>query len=333
MPDTIVRVENLKKEYHLGGTGRNAKYLHAVDGVSLDIQKGIIYGIVGESGCGKSTLGRCLLRLTDITDGKIYFEGNDITHLNSKKLKQYRKQMQMVFQNPFSSFNPKHTIGASLKEVCTFYKVSKENADKRIMELLELIRLPEDVLRRHPNELSGGQLQRLAVARALLLSPKFIVADEPVSALDVSVQAQILNLICDLREELGLTMMFISHELTVVEHLCDIVSVMYLGTIVETAKTEDLFGNVLHPYTQALISAKPRENPEQETNRIILEGDVPSAIDIPQGCRFGSRCPKFKAGICDKTAPQLREIMPGHFVACHLTENNRKGEGNNANNR
>lgn len=324
MSNTIVRVENLKKHYHLGGAGKKAKYLHAVDGVSLSIEKGKIFGVVGESGCGKSTLGRCILRLTDITDGKIFFEENDITHLKANALKTYRRQMQMVFQNPFSSFNPKLSIGTSLREVGNVYHLPKEETNKRIKELLEIIRLPEDVLRRHPHELSGGQLQRLAIERTLLLSPSFIVADEPVSALDVSVQAQILNLICDLREELGLTMMFISHELTVVEHLCDNVAVMYLGTVVETAPTEELFKNILHPYTQALISAKPRENPEQQTNRIILEGDVPSAIDIPKGCRFASRCPKCVAGMCDVKAPELREVEKGHFVACHLAKNEKE---------
>ena len=335
MPETIVRVENLKKHYHLGGSGSKAKYLHAVDGVSLNIEKGTIFGVVGESGCGKSTLGRCLLRLTHITEGNIYFEGNDITHLNSHELRPYRRQMQMVFQNPFSSFNPKLSIGTSLREVGHVYHLPKSETDKRINHLLEIIRLPDDVMRRHPHELSGGQLQRLAIARTLVLSPSFIVADEPVSALDVSVQAQILNLISDLREDLGLTMMFISHELTVVEHLCDVVAVMYLGTVVETASTAEIFKNTLHPYTQALISAKPRENPDEKTNRIMLEGDVPSAIDIPNGCRFASRCQNFIAGKCDVTAPELREVEPGHFVACHLIQHgadNIKGENLNANN-
>jgi oligopeptide/dipeptide ABC transporter ATP-binding protein len=324
MPNSIVRVENLKKYFHMGGSGRNAKYLHAVDDVSLNIEKGMIFGVVGESGCGKSTLGRCVLRLTDVSDGKIFFEDNEITQLKTRELKPYRRKMQMVFQNPFSSFNPMLSIGTSFREVCSFYRMPKDETEKKIKELLEIIRLPDDVLHRHPNELSGGQLQRLAIERTLLLSPSFIVADEPVSALDVSVQAQILNLMSDLREELGLTMMFISHELTVVEHLCDMVAVMYLGVVVETAPTAELFKNVIHPYSQALISAKPRETPEQQTNRIILEGDVPSAIDIPEGCRFAGRCPKRKDGKCDKIAPQLREIEPGHFVACHLAQSEKE---------
>jgi len=293
------------------------KYLHAVDDVSLSIEKGEIFGIVGESGCGKSTLGRCILRLTDITDGKVCFEGKDITHLKQHELKNQRRYMQMVFQNPFSSFNPKMSIGSSLREVGKVHKIPYNDTEKKISQLLDYISLPSDVLSRPPNELSGGQLQRLAIARALLLEPHFIMADEPVSALDVSVQAQILNLILDLRDRLNLTLMFISHELTVVEHICDFVAVMYLGVIVEKAPTEELFRNILHPYTQALFSAKPRENPEQDTSRIVLEGDVPSAIDIPSGCRFALRCPQFKKGKCDVESPNLREISPGHFVSCH----------------
>lgn len=297
-----------------------ARYLHAVDDVSFEIEKGAIFGVVGESGCGKSTLGRCLLRLTELSSGSISFGGSDITNLGSHALKPFRRQMQMVFQNPFSSFNPKHTIGGSLREVCRVYHLDKSASEERIRKLLELIRLPQDVLHRHPDELSGGQLQRLAIERTLLLSPEFIVADEPVSALDVSVQAQILNLICDLREELGLTMLFISHELTIVEHLCGAVAVMYLGKVVEKAPTEELFHHVLHPYTKALISAKPRETPDQQTNRIILEGDVPSAIEVPKGCRFASRCPSCFQGKCDQIEPELTEVAPGHWVACHLVK-------------
>jgi len=312
MPEAIIDVRHLNKTFPI-----NKKTLHAVDDVSFTIEKGQIFGVVGESGCGKTTLGQCITRLIDVTQGDIYFEGSNITHLNQHQLKDYRKRMQIVFQNPFSSFNPKMTIGASFYEVGKVHKILKQDIKSKITMLLDYVSLSEDVLLRRPNELSGGQLQRLAIARALILDPHFIMADEPTSALDVSIQAQILNLIMDLREKLGLTMMLISHELTVVEHICDSVAVMYLGVIVEMAPTNELFGNIRHPYTQALISAKPRDVPDQITSRIMLEGDLPSAIDIPKGCRFGSRCPQYQKGVCDVSVPALIEIKPGHFVACH----------------
>lgn len=321
MAEQIIKVEHLKKYYEVNGTGfikNDIEYLHAVDDVSFEINKGEIFGIVGESGCGKSTLGRCILRLTDSTGGNIYFKGKDITYINQHDLKSQRRYMQMVFQNPYSSFNPKMTIGKSLYEVGKIYKISKDDSTKRINQLLEYIRLSEDVINRHPNELSGGQLQRLAIARALFFQPDFIIADEPVSALDVSVQAQILNLILDLRNKLGLTMIFISHDLTVVEYICDVIAVMYLGTIVEKSPKEDLFKNIYHPYTEALISAVPKSDPKQQTSRIILKEDLPNAIDMPKGCRFSLRCPKFKKGKCDVEVPALREISEGHFAACHF---------------
>lgn len=317
MAEAVVNIKNLKKHFPIG-----KKTLHAVDGVSFSIQKGQIFGIVGESGCGKSTLGKCVLRLLNIEEsddeGEILFEGNDITHLKQRGLKEYRRNMQIVFQNPYSSFNPKMTIGQTFREVGRVYKMSKQAIEDKINQLLEYISLTKEVLDRHPNELSGGQLQRLAIARALILEPKFIMADEPTSALDVSIQAQILNLIMDLKDRLGLTMMFISHELTVVEHICDMVAVMYLGVIVEMAPTQELFGNLLHPYTKALMASKPIDNPEQRGRKLLLEGDVPSAIDIPMGCRFNPRCPSFKSGICDVSEPMLKELLPGHYVACHL---------------
>jgi oligopeptide/dipeptide ABC transporter ATP-binding protein len=313
MTASLVRVENLKKYYPVNG-----KSIHSVDDVSLQIQAGEIFGVVGESGCGKSTLGRCMLRLTDITGGKVYFQNEDITHLGQSALKKKRRYMQMVFQNPFSSFNPKMSIGQSLREVGTVHSLTKDEIDHKISQLLEYISLPHDVLQRRPDELSGGQLQRLAIARSLLLEPQFIMADEPVSALDVSVQAQILNLLMDLRDKLGLTMMFISHELTIVEYLCDEVAVMYLGGVVEKASAKELFAHTLHPYSQALISAKPKEHPAQQKSRIILEGDVPNALDIPRGCRFASRCFQCRKGLCDVESPKLKEVAAGHFVACHL---------------
>ena len=313
MGEEIVRVNKLKKYFPV-----KDKHLRAVDDVSLAIQRGEIYGIVGESGCGKTTLGSCILRLLPVTGGEVLFRGTDITNLDHKQMKKHRRQMQMIFQNPYSSFNPKMTIGQSLREVGNVYKLAPQDTRSRIERLLGYISLTDEVLQRHPNQLSGGQLQRLAIARALLLEPDFIMADEPVSALDVSVQAQILNLMLDLRDKLGLTMMFISHELTVVEHVCDVIAVMYLGVVVEQAATPEFFSNVLHPYSQALLSAKPKDDPEAKTQRIMLEGDLPNAIDIPEGCRFASRCRRFQAGKCDVEQPPLRQVREGHWVACHL---------------
>lgn len=315
----VVHVENLKKYYPAGSAGllkKNTKVLKALDGVSFEICEGEIMGVVGESGCGKSTLGRAILRLFPVTEGKILFDGNDITNLSRKQLKAYRRNMQMVFQNPYSSFNPRQRIGAALAEVGRVYGMSGEETEARIHELMKYIGLPENMLGRSPGELSGGQLQRLAIARALILNPSFIVADEPVSALDVSVQAQILNLIVDLRKEFKMTMLFISHEMTVVEHICDKVAVMYLGQIVEMAPTEMLFENLCHPYTRALMSAIPKADPEEQKERIILEGDIPNAIDLPQGCSFASRC-RHCTENCRKNKPALRDIGGGHLVACH----------------
>ena len=316
----VMEVSDLKKYYSAGSDGLFSKKKHqlrALDGVSFNIRKGEIFGVVGESGCGKSTLGCSVLRLLDVDEGSIIFEGKDITKLSRSELKPFRRNMQMIFQNPFSSFNPKQTIGSALSEVGRVHGLGRGETEEKIKMLLEYISLPEDILARSPGELSGGQLQRLAIARALILDPKFIVADEPVSALDVSVQAQILNLIVDLRKKLQITMMFISHEMTVVEHICDSVAVMYLGRIAELAPTEKLFSNILHPYTQALMSAIPKADPDIEKQRIILEGDVQSAIDLPKGCRFASRCSRCTER-CREEEPELRSVGNGHFVACHL---------------
>ena len=307
----IIEVRNLKKYYPSG-----KKTLKALDGVTFDVCEGEIIGIVGESGCGKSTLGRSILRLFPVTEGKIIFDGTDISKMNRRQLKPYRRNMQMIFQNPYSSFNPKQKIGSALAEVGKVYGMSDQEIREKISRLLEYIRLPEDMLQRSPGELSGGQLQRLAIARALILNPSFIVADEPVSALDVSVQAQILNLITDLRRELKMTMLFISHEMTVVEHLCDQVAVMYLGKIVEMAPTQELFANILHPYTQALMSAIPKADPEEKKERIILEGDIPNAIDLPKGCSFASRC-RYCTAECKEREPELKTVGSGHQVTCH----------------
>jgi len=316
----VIEINDLKKYYPAGSgsfLGKKTQKLHALDGVTFKINKGEIFGVVGESGCGKSTLGYSVLRLLDTDGGSVIFEGTDITDIGRAELKNYRRDMQIVFQNPFSSFNPKQSIGSALREVGHVHGMNGEETENKIKTLMELISLPEDILSRSPGELSGGQLQRLAIARALILDPKFVVADEAVSALDVSVQAQILNLIVDLRKKLQLTMLFISHEMTVVEHICDTVAVMYLGKIVEIAPTEELFKNLLHPYTQALMSAIPKADPDIDKQRIILEGDIQSAVDLPKGCRFASRC-RSCCESCLECEPELRSIGNGHFVACHL---------------
>ena len=314
----VVRAEHLKKYFPMnkGGLRRPVKVLKAVDDISLSIGRGEIVGVVGESGCGKSTLGRALLNLTPATGGRLFFRGEDITGLDRRAMKAYRPRMQMIFQNPYASFNPKQRLGRALAEVGRVHRLPAEAIRGRIEELMELVSLPVEMLERSPSELSGGQLQRLAIARALILNPDFIVADEPVSALDVSVQAQILNLIMDLRRQLRMTMLFISHEMTVVEHICDRVAVMYLGRIVETGPTEELFARLAHPYAQALISAIPVADPDAVKARIMLEGDIPGAVDLPAGCRFASRCPRC-SDICRKSEPELVDMGRGHLAACY----------------
>ena len=319
MSESVIRTDHLVKEFPIASKklGEKRKILHAVTDVSIDIPKGGIFGVVGESGCGKSTLGRCMLRLETITDGTVTFQGKDITNLSGKDLLPLRRNMQMIFQNPYGSFNLKQKIGSALREVASVHKIPRNEAEEKIAQLLHDVNLPEDALHRIPSEMSGGQLQRLAIARALLLDPAFIVADEPVSALDVSVQAQILNLLMDLREKLSLTMLFISHEMAVVRHLCDTVAVMYLGTVVEQAPAEELFAHLLHPYTQSLMSAIPTLDPDAKRQRIILQGDLPSAIDLPVGCPFAGRCPRCEAK-CLESRPLLRDVGSNHMVACHL---------------
>jgi len=318
--DFIVEVKGIKKYFPIDDykfAKSKIRYVHAVDDVSFRVRRGEIFGIIGESGSGKSTIGRCVLGLHKIDSGEVYFNGEEISRLSKTQMKKHRPHMQMIFQNPLASFNPKMTIGKTFYELAKVYKIDKSETDKRIREQLEVIRLHEDVLNRLPKELSGGQLQRLAIARALMLNPEFLLADEPVSALDVSVQAQILNLMADLRDNRNQTILFISHDLTVVRHICDTVAVVYLGVIVEMGSTEELYSNVLHPYTQALISAKPKEHPLQETNRILLEGDIPNAIDVAEGCRFANRCSKFRKGLCSERTPKLKKVSSNHWVACH----------------
>lgn len=317
----IIQVEHLKKYYPVAQKSGGKKQKHvlkAVDDVSFHIRKGEIFGIVGESGSGKSTIGRCILNLENTTEGSIYYRGVKINNLHSRLMKIYRKEMQMIFQNPLASFNPQKTIGNALKELCKVYEMTKTQSKERIAEVLEEVDLTAEVLNRMPNQLSGGQLQRLAIARALLINPEFIVADEPVSALDVSVQAQILNLLLDLREKRGLTILFISHDLNVVQRVCDRVAVVYLGKIVELADKNDLFHDMFHPYSRALLDAKPKDHPLEEKERVLLEGDIPSAIDIGEGCRFAKRCKQYRKGACDNQTPVLRELDFGHYAACQF---------------
>lgn len=315
----IVDAAGIKKYYTMGNSfaGKRNKTLKAVNGVSLRVHEGEIFGVVGESGCGKSTLGRALLRLFPLTEGRLLFEGKDLSSLGRRELKPYRPRMQMVFQNPYSSFDQRQRLGDALAEAGKVCGLSRENTDARIKELMEVIRLPDEMLERRPQELSGGQLQRLAFARALLPAPRFIVADEPVSALDVSVQAQILNLIIDLKKQMKLTMLFISHEMTVVEHICDTIGVMYLGEIVEIAPAGELFSHPAHPYTQALLSSIPKTHPDEEKERIVLSGELPSAIDLPKGCAFAGRC-RYATAVCREKKPEAVKISPGHHAACHL---------------
>lgn len=308
-----IEARNLKKYYSFKG----GKTLKALDGVNISINSGEIFGVVGESGCGKSTLGKCMMRVIDITDGEVFFGGKDISRQNRKDILPELKRMQMIFQNPYSSFNPKLKISYSLSEPCKLMGMSKAEVEVKMEQFMQYISLSENELNRFPHELSGGQLQRLAIARALMLGPDFIVADEPVSALDVSVQAQILNLIVDLKKFFNMTVMFISHDMTVVEHICDKVAVMYLGAVVETGTSEAIFDNIMHPYTKALMSAIPVIDFDYDhKNRIVLHGDIPTALDIPQGCRFASRCSECKE-VCTEESPNLREVDVNHFVACH----------------
>ena len=293
--------------------------LHAVDGVSLQIEQGKTLGIVGESGCGKSTLGRLLLHLLDSTGGQIFFEGKDITNVNPKQLKELRKHMQMIFQDPYASLNPRMTVSEIIEEPLRIYKVhrTKQEYENRVRELMKVVGLTERVARAYPHELDGGRRQRIGVARALALQPKFIVCDEPVSSLDVSIQAQILNLMQDLQKEFGLTYIFVTHDLSVVKHISNDICVMYLGIVVEKCTTKELFKKQYHPYTQALLSAIPRPSLKVNEKRIVLKGELTSPINPGPGCRFASRCINVK-DICWKENPAYEEATPGHFVSCHF---------------
>lgn len=318
--EVLVKVENLKKYFPIKSGGffnKTVGYVKAVDDISLEIKKGETLGIVGESGCGKSTTGRTILQLIKPTDGKVYFKGKEISNLNKKELRDMRTKMQLIFQDPYSSLNPRLTVGEIIGEALIDHKlINKSEMREKVLEVMKMCGLAEYQIDRFPHEFSGGQRQRIGIARALALNPEFIVADEPVSALDVSIQAQIINLLVKLQKEKGFTYMFISHDLSVVEHLCTRVGVMYLGSMMELADKDELFSNPQHPYTKALLSAIPIPDPTIKRERIILKGDIPSPSNPPTGCKFNTRCP-YADDRCKKECPQYREVKPNHFVACH----------------
>lgn len=322
-PLPLLQVRDLRVHFPVSRgplLARQRGWVRAVDGVDFDIDQGETLGLVGESGCGKSTTGLAILQLLPVTAGSVRLGGIELTQLKGEALRQRRRQMQMVFQDPYASLNPRMTVGSMLAEpLAIFGEPRGESVSHRVRQLLEMVGLPWEVCDRYPHQFSGGQRQRLAIARALALNPGLIVCDEPIAALDVSIQAQILNLLQDLQRQLGLTYLFISHDLSVVRHLCDRIAVMYLGKLVELADRQTLYRQPLHPYTQALLSAVPIPDPALETKRqrIVLTGDVPNPANPPQGCRFHPRCPVAEAICRQVPEPQLLEVEPGHYVACH----------------
>ncbi|MDF0727868.1 dipeptide ABC transporter ATP-binding protein [Cytobacillus sp. S13-E01] len=309
----LVQIKNLKKYFHSSGVP-----LKAVDNISLDILRGETVGLVGESGCGKSTVGKTIIRLLEPSDGEVIFDGENIYKLSSSAMKRLRKDVQIIFQDPYASLNPRMQIEDIIAEPLDIHRVAKGKKRKeRVVELLELVGLNPEHANRYPHEFSGGQRQRIGIARALALNPKFIVCDEPISALDVSIQAQVVNLLKDLQEKMGLTYLFIAHDLSMVKYISDRVLVMYLGNMVELADSEEVYEEPLHPYTQALLSAVPIPDPTKHSERIILEGDVPSPMNPPSGCVFRTRC-QHAMDICAKETPGWKEVKPRHFTACHL---------------
>ena len=320
--DNLLVVENLKKHFPIKGgiIQREVARVHAVDGVSFTIKKGETLGLVGESGCGKSTTGRVILRLLEPTDGEVYFEDKNVFDLDKREVRSLRRDMQIIFQDPYGSLNPRMTVGDIVGEGLTIHNLaSGAEKEGQVKELLDVVGLQPYHMRRYPHEFSGGQRQRIGIARALAVHPKFIVCDEPVSALDVSIQAQVINLLEDLQREFSLTYLFIAHNLNVVEHVSDRVAVMYLGKIVEIADRAAIYRSPKHPYTQALLSAVPIPDPEAVKDRVILQGDVPSPINPPSGCHFHPRCPQ-RMDICDKEEPPLTDLGEGHMGACFLYE-------------
>ncbi|MFZ2003478.1 MAG: dipeptide ABC transporter ATP-binding protein [Stellaceae bacterium] len=322
MTEPLLQVRHLVKNFparggFLGGTG---EMVHAVDDISFEIGAGETLGLVGESGCGKSTTGRCVLRLIEPSSGEVWLGAKNVTALDHKALGALRRDMQIIFQDPYASLNPRMTIGAIIGEALTIHKLASTRAEfqDRIVELLRHVGLNPDHMRRYPHEFSGGQRQRIGIARALAVSPKLIVCDEPVSALDVSVQAQVINLLADLQDEFRLSYLFIAHDLAVVQHISSRVAVMYLGRIVELAPAEELYENPRHPYTEALLSAVPTPDPTVRKQRVRLEGDIPSPIHPPTGCHFHTRCPIAQFPLCSTEKPELKQTSDGHWVACHL---------------
>jgi len=317
MADNILEVNGLKKYFKT-----NKGMLHAVDDISFTIERGKTLGVVGESGCGKSTTGRAILRLLEPTAGEVIFDGVDVAKLSKKEMREKRKDMQLIFQDPYSSLNPRMTVSQLIAEPIIQNKIlkGKEEIENRVLELMRTVGLAERLVNTFPHELDGGRRQRIGIARALAMNPKFIVCDEPVSALDVSIQAQILNLLKKLQKELGLTYIFITHDLSVVNHFSDDIAVMYLGQIIEKAPTEELFDHPLHPYTQALLSAIPIPDVDYQEERILLKGEISSPIEPPDECRFAKRC-NYVCEECRKSSPKLVEVRPGHFVACPFYNN------------
>lgn len=326
MSDTLLRVEDLKIYYPVAGIGFGKKeFVKAVDGVTFEVKKGEVFGIVGESGCGKSTLGRGVCKLENLTSGHVYLDGEDITEYNDLRMRSVRKKVQMVFQDPYASLNPRMSVFDIIAEPLLVHHLYQDKADleKKVLDLLHRVGLDDYHANRYPHEFSGGQRQRIGIARALAVESSLIIADEPVSALDVSIQAQVLNLLNELKHDLDLTYIFVAHDLSVVEYISDRVGVMYLGNFVEVGEKEKIYSNPMHPYTQALLSAVPVPDPTAKRERILLEGSIPSAHKPPTGCKFHTRCPKCME-CCKTQAPERYEVDDGHYVYCHLYDKERR---------